>query len=89
MNVMDRSLNELHVMLKTIEQNIMGDPMKEVRMVKAKWFKKGHQKKHHNQGKGKLVAQPMTNTLKMKVITEHEYFYYKERGIGRETAPST
>ena len=56
MKVMDKSLNELHVMLKTIEQNIMGDPTKEVLMVKAKRFKKGHQKKHHNQGKSKLVA---------------------------------
>ena len=58
MGAMSKTLNELHVMLKTAEQNVIVDPLKEVLMVKGKGFKKGPQKKQQHQGKGKQVAQP-------------------------------
>src|SRR6185295_12108703 len=68
MGAMDKTLNELHVMLKTAEQNVLVEPKKDVLMVnKGKGFKKGPQKKQQYQGKGKKFVQPKGNTPKVKV----------------------
>ncbi|XP_020270258.1 uncharacterized protein LOC109845422 [Asparagus officinalis] len=88
MGAMGKTLNELHAMLKTAEQNVLVEPRKDVLMVnKGKGFKKGPQKKQQSQGKGKTVVPPKGNTPKIKVAAEHDCFYCKAKGHWKRNCP--
>ena len=72
MEAMGKTLNELHAMLQTAKQNVLVGPKKDVLMVnKGKGFKKGPQKKHQYQGKGKNVVKPKVLAPNLRVAAEH------------------
>ena len=79
MNEMDKSISELHTMLKTAEQNIKSKPSHVLMVQNRKGFKnKGNGK---GKGKGKSNAQPKPKPEpKAKAPKEGVCFFYNEPG---------
>ena len=79
MNEMDKSISELHMMLKTVEQNIKSKPGHVLMVQNVKGFKnKGKGKgKGKVKGKGKSNAQPKP---KAKAPKEDVCFFCNEPG---------
>ena len=86
MNEMDKSISELHTMLKTAEQNIKSKPGHVLMVQKGKGFK--NKGKGKSKGKGKYNAQPKPKPEpKAKAPKEGVFVSFAMNlVIGRETA---